>query len=72
MTASPAIMRLVLDVLPTEAPGISHKEIHAKVDVWSPITIKAAVIKLYKDGKVVRTGEPGAPGAKFYKRPEAA
>lgn len=55
-TVSKDIAERVLSVLPTALPGLTYAEIHKRVDMWAPITIKHAVRQLREEGLIDRWG----------------
>jgi transposase len=57
---SNTILERVLEALPT-AGGLSYQDIHARVGMWSLITIKHAVRQLKEKGLVIRGGTHQKP-----------
>lgn len=58
---SDKICEQVLAAIPAVAPGLSYQAIHAKIGMWSIITVKHAVRQLREEGLVVREGSHQQP-----------
>jgi len=62
------IAESVVDVLPTEPPGLSYDQIHTSIGMWSKVTIRHAIRQLIEEGRVHRAGTQSAP--LFYRKKE--
>ena len=63
MSTAPAAVREILErlpeLLPTEAPGLSARDVHKVLDTWAAGTVRVALVVFERDGHAVSELAPG-------------
>lgn len=69
-TAIRAIMAPIAEMLPSQAPGITVRAVHARLDQYAPGTVRIALALLERDGiaaSVIAAGAKGMPTRYFWR-----
>lgn len=56
---SKKITDAVYEAMPADGSSVVPIEVHRKMGMWSPITVRHALTQLYEEGRVTFTGSPG-------------